>query len=107
MNIQPLFYHKFQNKEYITGHIPGAVNFFWQDVLTETGTLKSAEQLEEHFTGLDKDAEIILYCGSGVSACPNVVGLKQIGYENVKLYPGSWSDWISYEENPIATGEEK
>ncbi len=89
------------------GHIPGAVNFFWQDVLTETGTLKSQEQLEEHFAGLDRDAEIIVYCGSGVSACPNVVALKQIGYENVKLYPGSWSDWISYEEHVIATGEEK
>ncbi len=88
------------------GHIPGAVNFFWQDVLTEAGSLKSAEQLKEHFAGLDRDAEIIVYCGSGVSACPNVVALKQIGYENVKLYSGSWSDWISYEEHPIATGKE-
>ncbi|WP_046213591.1 sulfurtransferase [Paenibacillus wulumuqiensis] len=88
------------------GHIPGATNFFWQDVLTEAGSLKSAEQLEEQFAGLDKNAEIIVYCGSGVSACPNVFALKQLGFENVKLYPGSWSDWISYEDNPIATGEE-
>ncbi|WP_322925407.1 sulfurtransferase, partial [Paenibacillus campi] len=50
----------------VAGHIPGAVNFFWQDVLTEAGSLKSAEQLEEHFAGLDKGAEIIVYCGSGV-----------------------------------------
>ncbi len=91
----------------VAGHIPGAVNFFWQDVLTEAGTLKSAEQLEEHFAGLDRNAEIIVYCGSGVSACPNVVALTQIGFQNVKLYPGSWSDWVSYEEHPIATGEEK
>ncbi|WP_411343273.1 sulfurtransferase [Paenibacillus sp. WLX1005] len=89
------------------GHIPGAVNFFWQDVLTETGSLKSKEQLEEHFAGLDKEAEIIVYCGSGVSACPNILALKQVGFENVKLYTGSWSDWISYEENPIATGGDK
>ncbi|MFD1885488.1 sulfurtransferase [Paenibacillus wenxiniae] len=89
------------------GHIPGAVNFFWQDVLTEAGSLKSVEQLEEHFAGLDRNAEIIVYCGSGVSACPNVVALTQIGFENVKLYPGSWSDWVSYEEHVIATGEEK
>ncbi|WP_458121648.1 sulfurtransferase [Paenibacillus sp. Z6-24] len=88
------------------GHIPGAINFFWQDVLTETGSFKSAKQLEEHFAGLDKKAEIIVYCGSGVSACPNVFALKQLGFENVKLYPGSWSDWISYEDNPVATGEE-
>ncbi|MEW4370717.1 sulfurtransferase [Paenibacillus kandeliae] len=91
----------------VAGHIPGAVNFFWQDVLTETGSLKSVEQLEEHFARLDKAAEIIVYCGSGVSACPNILALTQVGFENVKLYPGSWSDWISYEENPIATGEEK
>ncbi len=89
------------------GHIPGAVNFFWQDVLTEAGTLKSAEQLEEHFAGLDRNAEVIVYCGSGVSACPNVVALTQIGFQNVKLYPGSWSDWVSYDEHPIGTGEEK
>jgi len=43
---------------------------------------------------MDKEGAIIVYCGSGVSACPNV-----------KMYSGSWSDWISYEENPVATGE--
>lgn len=88
------------------GHIPGAVNFFWKDVVNEDGSLKSKEQLEQHFSELDKDAEIIVYCGSGVSACPNVLGLKRAGFDNVKLYAGSWSDWISYEENPVATKEE-
>ncbi|MEE4562946.1 sulfurtransferase [Paenibacillus polymyxa] len=88
------------------GHIPGAVNFFWKEVLDEKGVFKNAEQLKQHFSDLDQDAEIIVYCGSGVSACPNVLALNEAGFSNVRLYPGSWSDWISYEENPVATGEE-
>ncbi|NUU64455.1 sulfurtransferase [Paenibacillus agri] len=89
------------------GHIPGAVNYFWKETQNEDGSLKSAEELQEHFAQLDKDAEIIVYCGSGVTACPNVLALEKAGYKNVRLYAGSWSDWISYEGNPIATGDEK
>ncbi|MFK4475396.1 thiosulfate/3-mercaptopyruvate sulfurtransferase [Paenibacillus sp. RC73] len=88
------------------GHIPGAVNFFWKEVLNEKGILKNVEQLEKHFASLDRNAEIIVYCGSGVSACPNVLALGEAGFSKVRLYPGSWSDWISYEENSIVVGEE-
>ncbi|WP_068501729.1 sulfurtransferase [Paenibacillus kribbensis] len=88
------------------GHIPSAVNFFWKEALDEKGSFKNAEQLQEHFADLDPNAEIIVYCGSGVSACPNVLALNEAGFSKVRLYPGSWSDWISYEENPVATGEE-
>lgn len=87
------------------GHIPGAVNFFWKDVLRENGAWKNAEELGEHFKELPKDEKIIVSCGSGVSACPNVLALKKAGFTNVKLYPGSYSDWISYEENTTETGE--
>ncbi len=89
------------------GHIPGALNFFWKDTQNEDGSYKNVEQLQEHFAGLDKDREIIVYCGSGVTACPNVLALEKAGFENVRLYAGSWSDWISYEENPVAVGEEE
>lgn len=89
------------------GHIPGALNFFWKDTQNEDGSFKSAEQLESHFAGLDKNAEIIVYCGSGVTACPNVLALEKAGFKNVRLYAGSWSDWISYDQNPVATGENK
>lgn len=88
------------------GHIPGAVNFFWKETQSADGSYKSAEQLQEHFAGLDKNRELIVYCGSGVTACPNVLALEKAGYKNVRLYAGSWSDWISYEENPVATEEE-
>lgn len=88
------------------GHVPGAKNKFWKLLLDENGKWMVADRLQEHYQEFPQDKEIIVYCGSGVSACPNFIGLKEAGYENVKLYSGSWSDWISYEENPIATGEE-
>ncbi|MCJ8014808.1 sulfurtransferase [Paenibacillus sp. KQZ6P-2] len=88
------------------GHIPGAKNKFWKLLLDQDGKWIAADQLQEHYEEFPADKEIIVYCGSGVSACPNFIGLKEAGYTNVKLYSGSWSDWISYEENPIATGEE-
>lgn len=89
------------------GHIPGALNYFWKDTQNADGSFKSAEQLAEHFAGLDKDREIIVYCGSGVTACPNVLALEKAGFKKVRLYAGSWSDWISYSENPVATGKNK
>lgn len=88
------------------GHIPGAVNSFWKNVQNEEGKWKSPEELQAHFADIDPDQEIIVYCGSGVTACPNVLALTAAGYKNVKLYAGSWSDWISYEENPVAVGDE-
>ncbi|MCL6603525.1 MAG: sulfurtransferase [Paenibacillus sp.] len=88
------------------GHIPGAINKFWKDVLDEQGHWKKADLLKEQFTDIDSNQEVIVYCGSGVTACPNVLALTQAGYQNVKLYAGSWSDWISYAENAVATGEE-
>ncbi|WP_085993500.1 sulfurtransferase [Oceanobacillus senegalensis] len=87
------------------GHIPGAKNFFWKDVINEDGMWKNEKELREHFSTLPKDGEIIVSCGSGVSACPNVLALKSLGYKNVKLYPGSFSDWISYDENDIELDE--
>jgi len=91
----------------VAGHIPGAHNAFWKEGLTEQGTIKRADEQKarfEHLPGLaaDKDKEVIVYCGSGVTACPNVLALTEAGYRNVKLYLGSWSDWSSYEDNPVA-----
>lgn len=88
------------------GHIPGAKNFFWKNVLQDDGLWKSDTDLQVNFETMDKDDEVIVSCGSGVSACPNIIALKMAGYKNVKLYPGSYSDWISYDENPVETQEE-
>jgi len=75
-------------------------------VLGENDCWSGVEALEERFVKPDKDRENIVYSGSAVSACPNVIALEEAGFSNVKLYSGSWSDWISYEENSVATGEE-
>lgn len=88
------------------GHVPTAINHFWQEGKRADGTWKSADEQAERFKGIDKDAEIIVYCGSGVTATPNVFALQEAGYRNVKLYAGSWSDWSSNSENSVATGEE-
>ncbi|MFC4767855.1 sulfurtransferase [Effusibacillus consociatus] len=91
----------------VAGHIPSAVNHFWKDGLNERGTWKTRDEQKERFQAVKPSDEVIVYCGSGVTACPNVLALKEAGYTNVKLYAGSWSDWITYPENPIATKKEK
>jgi thiosulfate/3-mercaptopyruvate sulfurtransferase len=91
----------------VAGHIPGAINAFWKESLNEEGQWKTAEEQNQRFASIPADKELIVYCGSGVTACPNFVALKEAGYENVKLYAGSWSDWIGYVTNPIAVGAEK
>jgi thiosulfate/3-mercaptopyruvate sulfurtransferase len=91
----------------VAGHVPSARNYFWKDSLDSDGNWLPGEQQAARFSGLKDAEEIIVYCGSGVTACPNVLALSEAGLQGVKLYSGSWSDWISYKENPIATGEEK
>ncbi|WP_299089856.1 sulfurtransferase [uncultured Metabacillus sp.] len=91
----------------VAGHIPGARNYFWKDILNEDGSLKQREELTAHFSDIPLEKEIIVYCGSGVSACPNILALNEAGYSNIKLYAGSWSDWITYPDNPIAVGDER
>ncbi|MBO1511342.1 sulfurtransferase [Metabacillus bambusae] len=103
----PRYLGEFEPIDAVAGHIPGAKNYFWKDVLNEKGTWREREELITHFSDIPLSKEIIVYCGSGVSACPNILALKEAGYSNVKLYAGSWSDWISYSDNPIAVGNER
>jgi thiosulfate/3-mercaptopyruvate sulfurtransferase len=86
----------------VAGHIPTAVNYFWKELLDNEGKWKSDHELKKRFSTLPKDKTYIVYCGSGVTACPNVLALLKAGFQNVKLYGGSWSDWCSYNENEIA-----
>lgn len=80
----------------IAGHIPGAVNYPWQQVTNDRGFLKPIDTLREHWS--EVPSEPIVYCGSGVTACVNLLALAAAGIEDAKLYPGSWSDWCSYLE---------
>lgn len=79
----------------VAGHIPGAVNFPWRQVTDADGRfLDEAEQ--RAIWGEAADAErIVAYCGSGVTACVNLLSLAVVGRDDARLYVGGWSDWIS------------
>lgn len=83
----------------VAGHIPGALNYPWKAVSNEQGLLLPVEQQQQQWQSLQGKNEAIVYCGSGVTACVNLLSLELAGYplgDFGKLYPGSWSDWCSY-----------
>lgn len=80
----------------IAGHIPGAVNYPWQEVSDAQGYLRSHAEQRRHWEKLEGAEEILVYCGSGVTACVNLLSLELAGIHTGKLYAGSWSDWCSY-----------
>lgn len=82
------------------GHIPNALNFVWMDNLEE-GRYLDGNHLTARFQEIDPDTPLTVYCGSGITACVNYIALKQAGFKAVKVYAGSFSDWISYDENPV------
>lgn len=93
----------------IAGHIPSAVNRFWQENLNkELGLFKSAEVLAEEFLSLfngNNPSEQVFYCGSGVTACHNILAVSHAGLDMPKLYAGSWSEWCSDPNRPVETSE--
>lgn len=80
----------------VAGHIPGAINLPWQGITDEGGRVLSPDQLTAHFDEIFHDESVVVYCGSGVTACVNLLGLSLLGRDDPELYPGSWSDWCSY-----------
>lgn len=91
----------------IAGHIPGAISAPFADNLGGDGRFKPEVELRQRFDQLLGEQEIsntIFYCGSGVTACHNLLALHHLGHTDAKLYPGSWSDWITVDSRPIATG---
>jgi thiosulfate/3-mercaptopyruvate sulfurtransferase len=93
----------------VAGHIPGAINRFWFDNLDDNGIyFKSAEELRADYDALlaGRDpASVVQQCGSGVTACHNILAMELAGLNGSKLYPGSWSEWCADPARPIATGE--
>ena len=89
----------------VAGHIPGAVNFFYQWNWDANGRYLPKQQLQAQLTQLLGDIpaeEATFYCGSGVTACVNLLVLAHAGMGNSRLYAGSWSDWITDEKRPFA-----
>jgi thiosulfate/3-mercaptopyruvate sulfurtransferase len=91
----------------VAGHIPGAKNRFNSDNLSAQGTFKSPEELKKEFAailGSRAAAEVVHYCGSGVSACHNLLAMEIAGLKGGKLYPGSWSEWSADPKRPQERG---
>jgi thiosulfate/3-mercaptopyruvate sulfurtransferase len=85
------------------GHIPGAVNRPFADNL-EGMRFQPLERLASGWRELRGADALVVYCGSGVSAAHQLMVLEALGVQGAKLYPGSWSDWVSYPDAPVATG---
>ena len=89
----------------VGGHIPGAANRFFKDNLLPDGRFKPAEQLRSELGALVADpASAVMQCGSGVTACHNLLALEVAGLPGAALYPGSWSEWCADPSRPVATG---
>jgi thiosulfate/3-mercaptopyruvate sulfurtransferase len=88
----------------VAGHIPGAVTAPYAGNLDDQGYFLKAELLKERFDNLlgGIPAEnVVFYCGSGVTASHNIIAMIEAGYEMPKLYPGSWSEWITDPSRPV------
>ena len=90
------------------GHIPGAVSAPCAANLAPDGTLRSPDELRESYAaaGVDRDAEVVAYCGSGVSANLDLLALETAGLGGGRLFVGSWSAWGADHGRPVATGPE-
>ncbi len=90
----------------MAGHIPGARNRLFKDNLGADGRFKPPEELRHAFTALLAGArpdQVVHQCGSGVSACSNLLAMEIAGLSGSRLYPGSWSEWVADPARPIAT----
>lgn len=93
----------------LAGHIPGAHNRFFKDNLQADGRYKPAPQLRSEFAALGIDAaqpapQWVHQCGSGVTACHNLLAMEHAGLAGSALYPGSWSEWCADPQRPVARG---
>lgn len=92
------------------GHVPGAVNRPFADNLDQAGEFKTPDVLRREFErilGRRDPGEVVHMCGSGVTACHNLLAMEHAGLTGSRLYPGSWSEWITDPDRPVATGDEQ
>ena len=91
----------------VPGHIPGARNRPYRDNVSEDGTMRPPDRLRADFArvfdGRSAD-QVVVYCGSGVTACHNLLAMEHVGLSGARLYVGSWSEWESDPKRPIERG---
>lgn len=88
----------------VAGHIPGARNHFYKDNLAADGVFRASSELRSMFAqsvGGTSPNDLVCYCGSGVTACHNLLALEHAGLHGARLYPGSWSEWSSDPSRPV------
>ena len=91
----------------VGGHIPGAANRFFRSNLGPDGCFLPVETLALQWQALlagRSPADLVMQCGSGVTACHNLLSLESAGLPGAALYPGSWSEWCAQSTAPVATG---
>lgn len=91
----------------VGGHIPGARNHFFRENLDASGRFRPAAELRREFLALFAGIppeRTVMQCGSGVSACHNLLAMELAGLRGARLYPGSWSEWCCNPERPVAVG---
>lgn len=91
----------------VAGHIPGAVNHFFKQNLAADGTLLPPEVVRANLLrvlGGQPAEQVVMYCGSGVTACQNLLAMAHAGLPGARLYVGSWSEWSSDPARPVETG---
>jgi thiosulfate/3-mercaptopyruvate sulfurtransferase len=91
----------------VPGHIPGARNLYHRDHVTESGTLTTPEAIRARFEDVlaqRPPEDVVMYCGSGVTACHNLLAMEHAGLPGARLFPGSWSEWSADPARPVETG---
>lgn len=89
----------------VAGHIPGAVNRFFKSNLSDDGRFRTPDQLRDDFREImagHAAEDVVHQCGSGVTACHNLLAMEHAGLAGSRLYAGSWSDWITDRTRPVA-----
>ena len=88
------------------GHIPGAINFPWSDNFDGDGWFLDPKHLRDVYArhGVESTSRVAVYCGSGVTACTDLLAFELMGVAGARLYPGSWSEWGANEDWPMETG---
>ena len=89
----------------VPGHIPGARNRFYRHNISDAGTMRPASELRADYEGVLEGrppSDVVMYCGSGVTACHNLLAMEHAGLPGAKLFAGSWSEWEADPKRPIA-----
>jgi thiosulfate/3-mercaptopyruvate sulfurtransferase len=91
----------------VAGHIPGARSHYYMSNTAADGTFLPPDDLRTKFEAVMGDhqpGDVVMYCGSGVTACHNLLAMERAGLPGTSLYPGSWSEWSADPARPVETG---